>query len=105
MGKLTDRLFGTPEERARKRETESRAKALRQSSYERGFIEGSRKEGYRAGREAARQKGKGGSGFLGTVGRYADSFSKAGEEMFGLPGMKPKKRQHKRKPRRRNKGK
>lgn len=98
MGKISQalksRLTLAREDMKRKREFNQRIQQRERDEYNRAYeagrIKRARQEGYAAG-----HKSKG--GIVGTVLRYGESFSKAGEEMFGLDSLAPKKRGKKKK--------
>jgi len=73
LGKLTNILFGTPEERKRKATLKQKEKEALWEGYSKGRIESARKRGYEKGKGKSKRKGQGGSIFqrlekgLGTV--------------------------------------
>lgn len=98
---IKDKVEQFKEDRERRRKIEEKANRLSRDAYNSAYVKSRVARGSHEGREAGWKK-RGGGGFLSTLARYGESFSKAGEETFGLGSLnklgeefshRPKKRQ------------
>lgn len=93
MGKIASYLKAKAkqysEDRIRRQKIEQKAKELSRDAYNKSYTTARVARASQEGRAAGWKK-KGGGGTLATLARYGESFSKAGEESFGL-GFNSKK--------------
>ena len=90
MGKIADfiknKVEQVKEDRERRQKIEKNINKLSRDAYNKAYKISRIAKASQEGREAGWKK-RGSSGILGTLARYGESFSKAGEETFGLDSL------------------
>ena len=91
MGKLSDIVFGTPEQRRRKKELKLKEKAAYRKGYEKAKIKRAYKSGFSAGKTTKMERVR---GALASVESSISSLE-AGDGIFDFGFEAPKKRRTK----------
>lgn len=94
LGKIGDKAFGTKEERRERVVRDAEDKVYARNAYRAGKRKALIKSEYKRGeKDGSKQRGI--TGMLQSVGKYGESFSKVGEDMFlsdlGLSPARKKK--------------